>query len=148
MIKKIYLEKETLEIKCKSGFQPKTTMKTLGEPLYRDLIEPSHFEQYVIKAQLKKFNWNQELRQKPDKSIFQGKRILIPLELSKSDKLKIRGIRVDKDIVHKDNILCIKISKNNEFIQNYAPYLAILNSSFLYSFIRIIDFREGKLLID
>jgi hypothetical protein len=144
LIKRIYLGKETLRIECRSGFQPKKTMKTLGEPFFRDLIEPTHFEQYVITTPLKKFDMNQELHRKRDENIFQGKRILIPVRPLSSDKLKIRGIRVDKDIVHKDNILCIKISKNNEFVQNYAPYLAILNSSFLGYYLYHISSQWGK----
>jgi len=145
LIKKAYINRdEKMNITCRSGFQPKNSMETLGNPLYRNLIEPENFEQYVIKGELEKFNWNQKLHRRRKEDTFVGKRILIPVKPLESDKLRFRGIRVDKDIVHKHNILCIKINKNNKLIEDYALYLGILNSSFLGYYIYHISSQWGK----
>ncbi|MBW3020486.1 N-6 DNA methylase, partial [Candidatus Woesearchaeota archaeon] len=143
LIKKAYINRSNTNIECRSGFQPEKNMKSLGKPLYQNLIEPQQFEQYLIKGNLKKYNWNQDLRRKPE-SIFHGKRILIPVRPLKSDKLKIRGIRVDGDLIHKHNILSIKIKNNNNVIENYAPYLAVLNSSFFGYYSYQISSQWGK----
>jgi len=108
LIKKTYIKNaEGLDIECSSGFQPKKSMMSLGEPLYQDLIE-------------------------------------LKLNPSKSDKLRIRGVRVNKEIIHKHNILCIKIKRNKRLIENYASYLALLNSSFLGYYIYHISSQWGK----
>ncbi len=119
-------------------------MKSSGKPLYRVLIEPQQFERYLTKGILQKINWNQEFRRKPADCVFQGKKILIPVRPLKSDRLKIRGIRVDRDLKHKDNVLSIKIKNNNNAIENYAPYLAVLNSSFCGYYLYQISSQWGK----
>lgn len=147
LIKRKYIAKDTLEIECNSGFQPNKIKPQEGKAVERKLISPTKFEQYFIKRTLEWFNWNRKFRRNPEiekPDIFRGKRMLIPLRPLKSDKLRIRGVRVDKEIIHKHNILCIKIKRNNALIENYAPYLALLNSSFLGYYINQISSQWGK----
>ena len=147
LIKQKYIEKDAIQVKCNSGFQPEKKDQLQGKPNERTLITPKDFEQYYVKEKFGLFNWNKKLRRNPEKDqpdIFKGKRILISVRPLKSDKIRLRGIRVVKDIVHKDNILCIKITRNNKLINNYAPYLAILNSSFLGYYTYHISSQWGK----
>ncbi|NUM42821.1 MAG: N-6 DNA methylase [Leptospiraceae bacterium] len=145
LIKKAFIKSdERFDIKCRSGIKPKTNARSLGNPVYRDLIEPKHFERYLITGQLEKFNWNQEMERRRKEEIFQGKRILFPVRPLESDRLRIRGVRVSENIIHKHNISCIKIQKNGFIVKNYAPYLALLNSSFLGYYIYQISSQWGK----
>jgi hypothetical protein len=118
-------------------------MKSPGEPKLKKLIEPSDFSRYLIKHKLKNFNWNQELRRKPDEKIFREGRILIPVRPLKSDNIKFRGIRLHDNIIHKHNILCIKI-KTQQYIENYAPYLAVINSKLMGYYFYHTSSQWGK----
>ena len=148
LIKQKYIERDrNLVLACRSGFQPKRGGKSQGKPRNRLLITQSDFEQYYIKRQLGTFNWNRKLRRDPEKklpNIFKGKRILFPMRPLKSDKFRLRGIRVNGDIVHKHNILRFEINEGSTSIEDYAPYLAILNSSLLGYFIFHISSQWGK----
>jgi len=136
LIKHIIEHKGDFKIECRSGIQPQSNMKSLGEPDLKKLIEPTDFEQYQIRQVLSKFNWNQNLRRKPHLEIFQGKRIVLPVRPLNEDNLKFRAIRLEKEIIHKHNILSIKIKNNDNYIDEYSSYLAIINSSLIgfYSF--------------
>jgi hypothetical protein len=148
LIKQKHIEKDdNIGLECHVGFKTEKNGQMHGKPRERILITPNDFEQYYVKKNLGLFNWNREFHRNPEKdqpNIFKGKRILIPMKLSKTDKIRLRGIRVDKDITHKNGVLCIKITKNNKLIDNYAPYLAMLNSSFLGYYLYHISPQWGK----
>jgi hypothetical protein len=133
-----------INIECRSGFQPKKSMKSLGKPILKKLIEPADFSRYLIKHKLKSYNWHQELRRRPDEKIFEDDRILIPVRPLKSDNIKFRGIRVHDNIIHKHNILCIKLKGVQEYIENYAPYLAVINSKLLGYYLYHSSSQWGK----
>jgi type I restriction-modification system DNA methylase subunit len=128
LIKKLLSSGNQVNIECRSGFQPEKNMKSPGKPILKKLIEPSDFSRYVIKHKLKSFDWQQGLRRRPDEKIFEDERILIPVRPIKSDNIKFRGIRVHENIIHKHNVLCLKLKGARGYIKNYAPYLAVINS--------------------
>ncbi len=144
LIKSKSLIQNDIKITCRSGFQPQLKMKPLGKSNNKLIIEPSDFVRYLVKNKLKSFNWNQNLRRKPDLKIFQEDRLLVPTRPLLSDKIKFRGILVKKEVVHKDNILSIKIQKCGSLIKDYIPYLAVLNSSFIGYYFYNISSQWGK----
>jgi len=144
LIKRKYVERHKVTIQCRSGFKPEKNAKRLGEPQLRDLITPKHFDRYVIYKEFEKFDWNQTLERRRKKEIFHGKRILIPVRPSKKDKLKLRGIRIEGDQVHKDDITSLKILEDNKPIEDYATYLGILNSQFIGYYVYQISAQWGK----
>ncbi len=144
LIKKLLSFENRIDIECRSGFQPKKNMESLGAPIIKPLVEPADFSRYLLKPQLKDFNWNQKLRTRPDKRIFQDDRILIPVRPLKSDNIMFRGIRVKQNIIHKHNILCIKLKANGKYVENYAPYLALLNSRLSGYYFYHISSQWGK----
>jgi len=145
LIKQKSFIKDKVTIECRSGFQPHSGTKPLGKPKNRNIIDQSDFVRYQIKNKLNKFNWNQNLRRKPlDDSIFTGTRILVACEPYKYDEIKLRGIRVKNDLIFKDAVLSIKIKKSNKIITNLAPYLAIINSSFIGYYLYKTSTQWGK----
>ena len=146
LIKKRILEKDDrIAIECRSGFMPQKNMKSLGAPKFETLIEPSDFDRYNLSNSIdRKFNWNQKLLRRRDESIFESKRILIPVRPLASDELRFRAVRIEQRSIYKHNILAIKIKKNGEYISDYSPYLAILNSKFLGYFYYQISSQWGK----
>jgi type I restriction-modification system DNA methylase subunit len=147
IIKKRILEKDlNLNIKCDVGFQPKESMRSLGTPKFRTIIEPSDFVRFnIINNNLRKFDWNRALhRKRKDETIYTDPRILIPVRPLESDELRFRGIYVNKDLVFKDNIECIRIYKNGKLIENYKPYLAIINSKFMGFLSYYLSSQWGK----
>jgi len=137
--KRIVQNDKTLEIECRTGFQPKKGMKSLGKPIWRDLVKANNLQRFAItNSDLEKFNWNQDLHRRREENIFEGERILLPERTLTSDGYRFRAVRVDTDMVHTDDILCIKIKKSNQYLEDYKAYLAILNSKFLgYCFYHI-----------
>jgi hypothetical protein len=145
LIKKLLSYKESsIDIECRSGFQPKKDMSSMGAPIIKKLIEPADFSRYSIKGRLKDFNWNQKLHRSRDGSVFLDKRILIPVRPLKSDYIMLRGIRLAQNIIHKHNVLCIKLKANGKYVEDYAPYLAILNSRLLGYYVYHISSQWGK----
>jgi hypothetical protein len=147
LIKKKYFEKNALEIKCTSGFQPSKSNPNEKTVIKRKLITPSGFERFYINKNLPLFNWNRNLRRDPEiknLEVFKGKRILIPMRPLKFDAFRLRGVRVEGDIIHKHNVLSVKIKKNNILIEDYASYLAIFNSSFFGYYLYHISSQWGK----
>ncbi|MCG8318365.1 MAG: SAM-dependent methyltransferase [Cytophagales bacterium] len=131
IVNKLQKQKE-LDIEVRVGLQPQKEMKSLGTPDWQQIIEPSDFEQfYQTNPVLGKFNWNQNLRRKPNESIFKGARIVIPVRPLKSDRFLFRGLALEEKIFHKDNILSIKIKNDNNYLNNYLPYLGIINSKLI-----------------
>lgn len=147
LIKKLReFQKNSIDIECRSGFQPKKDMSRLGPPIIKKLVEPADFSRYFLKHKLKNFNWNQELRRGPDEKIFHDGRILVPVRPLKSDNLMFRGIRMKQNIIHKHNVLCIKLKQktNGKYVEDYAPYLAIINSRLLGYYFYHISSQWGK----
>ena len=131
IVNKLQKQKE-LGIEVRVGFQPQKEMKSLGTPDWQQIIEPSDFEQfYQTNPVLGQFNWNQDLRRKLSESIFKGARIVIPVRPLKSDRFLFRGLALEKKIFHKHNILSIKIKNDNIYLNNYLPYLGIINSKLI-----------------
>ncbi|HRH44816.1 MAG TPA: N-6 DNA methylase, partial [Pyrinomonadaceae bacterium] len=135
---------DRLTIECRSGFQPKANMESLGDPIWKKIIEPTDFERYCVKNELQEFDWNQDLHRRRDEEIFKGNRILIPVRPLKTDEARFRGIRVSDEIIFKHNILCIKLKEKDEHIENYTPYLGIINSKLMGCYFYNISAQWGK----
>lgn len=147
IIKQKHVEKySAISLQCNSGFQPKKNGKIKGRRL-RKLITPQDFKTYLTKKELEFFNWDREFRRNPeddDKFFFRGNRILVAMRPLKSDQIRLRGVRVNGDVVHKHDVLRIKLYKNAQHVENYAPYLAILNSAFMGYYLYHISSQWGK----
>jgi hypothetical protein len=135
-----------LILEARSGFQPQKGMESLGDPILKKIIEPGQFTQFesVDDLILEDFNWNQKLRRDGPKGIFEESRILIPTRPLKSDGYLFRGIYANKEIVHKHNILSIKFRDNGQYIEDYLPYLAILNSQLIGFIFYHLSIQWGK----
>ncbi len=134
IVSKLQNQKE-LEIEARVGFQPQKEMELLGEPIWKKIIEPSDFEQFYQKNDhLGLFNWNQDLRRRPEESIFNNERLVINVRPLKVDNYLFRGLFLEDEIVNKDNILSVKIKIKDSYIPNYLPYLGIINSE-LFGFL-------------
>jgi hypothetical protein len=143
--KRLLKRDQSIRIECRSGFQPKDNMQSLGKPEWRLLIDLADFKRYSFnKDDLTKFNWNQKLHRKRDESIFEGERIIIPVRPLSRHGLRFSGIRLQNNYIYKDNILCIKITKNGSYVNDYRPYLAIINSKFIGYFANFISSQWGK----
>lgn len=126
LIKKISSKRASLNITCSRGFEPEKTYHQFKETKWvRNLIKSRDFDRYQIKRNLSKFNMNQELRRKGNENLFSGDRILIAYRPTSRDKVKLRSIFMKEEVIFRDDIIGFKI----EDINNYYPYLAILNSS-------------------
>lgn len=145
LINSLLLTKDVIEIKARTGFQPQTDMRQLGEPVMERLIEPQDFEQfYLNENKVGSFNWNQELRRRPNEAFFNGSRIIIPVRPLKSDNLLLRGIYIKGKFVYKDNIISITLKNAGTEIENYYPYLGIINSQLLAFLFFNLSAQWGK----
>lgn len=135
-----------IEIEARAGFQPKSNMVSLGDPIWKKKIEPQDFDQFsVVSAEnLGSFNWNQTLHRKREESIFSGSRIIVPVRPLKADNFLFRGAYLTEEIVHKHNILSIKFKDNDEYVDDYLPYLAILNSQLIGFMFFHLSIQWGK----
>jgi hypothetical protein len=135
-----------LEFECRTGFQPKINMQSLGKPEIRDWIKPKHFERYVINEPLLGFNWNQELHRRRDEDIFQGNRIISAVKPEKKHSYKVSAIRTnDNNLVYADDMLCYKIQNlENLSFENYAVVLGILNSKLIGYTLFHVSSQWGK----
>lgn len=134
-----------LNVEARAGFQPKSNMKQLGDPLMKDLISPPDFEAFWHKnKKLTKFNWNQELhRKRKDESIYIGSRIVLPVRPLKNDKLKLRGLHLKDEIVFTDNITVLRLKDEDKTI-NAFPYTAQINSKLLSFYFYQVSSQWGK----
>jgi methylase of polypeptide subunit release factors len=120
------------KIICSRGFEPAKNMEVTNEaPRYRTLIKSEDFDRYVIRKRLGTFNWSQKLRRKPEEYLYEGDRILIAYRPSRKDAYRLRAIKVDGDIVFRNDVLCFKIRGET----NHDAYLALLNSKLFGYFI-------------
>ena len=131
IINKLQRQKE-LKVEARSGFKPQKNMISLGEPIWKLLIEPTDFVQYFQKnTDLKTFNWNQNLERRREDSVFLGQRILLAVRPLKTDHFLMRGILLKDEVVYKHNITSVKIKEGSDYLRNYLPYLGILNSKLI-----------------
>lgn len=145
LIVKAFIErKKDVEIECRSGFQPKKNMNSEGTPEWRQLVTPNSIFPFLIIESDKVFNWNQKLHRRRDENIFQGERIVLPVRPLGKDKLRLQSARLLSNEVFKHNVLCVKIKENQIHLKNYAPYLGILNSSFIGYYLYNISAQWGK----
>lgn len=72
------------------------------------------------------------------------KKILVSVRPLKSDKYLFRGVFVDDEIVFKHNILSIKFKANSGYLENYLPYLGILNSQLIGFLFFQLSIQWGK----
>ena len=134
-----------LEVEARAGFQPKKEMKSLGNPIWKKMIEPKDFQQYfVTNSTLSLFNWNQELHRRRDEEIFDNERIIVPVGLTLPDGFLLRGVLLEDEVIFKHNILSIKFKGQNSFLENYLPYLGVFNSQLIGFMIYQLSVQWGK----
>lgn len=134
-----------VEFFCKVGFEAEIDMKSLGDPDFRPMIKSADFDSYFLKTPLKLFNWNQKLRRRPeDTNLFEGSRILIAVRPKPEDRLRLRCLRIEGNQLFTIEAFGFYIKKGIERITNLAPYLGILNSSFIGYLSFLIATQWGK----
>jgi N-6 DNA Methylase len=133
----------TFTVECRSGFQPKKGMIELGEPDFRPLVKPDDFSAFFIKKELKKFNWNVDLRRKPE-GIFDKERILLKVRPTQKNELRLDAVRIQKNEIFQDDVLCIKIKQSDRYIDDYTWALGIINSSLIGFYTYQISAQWGK----
>ena len=145
MIKKL-MSQGDLTIEARAGFQPKNNMKSLGSPIWKPIAEPSDFEQFTeLEAHcLPVFDWNQNLHRRRDEDIFMHSRIVVPVRPLKSDRFQFRGAIAHEEIVYKHNMISIKLKKGDRYLEDYLPYLAIINSRLLGFLFYQLSIQWGK----
>ena len=134
----------SLIIECRSGFQPKKGMVELGEPDIRLLVKPNDFGAFFINDTLKKFNWNVNLHRKRDENIFKNERILLKVRPTQENELKLNAVRIKQSEIFRDDVLCIKIRQNNQYISNYDWILGLINSSLIGYYVYQVSAQWGK----
>ena len=146
VIKNRLLPFTDLVIEARSGFQPQKDMQSLGEEVLKKIIEPGQFTQFELidNLVLENFNWNQKLRREGPKGIFVGDRILIPTRPLKSDDFLFRGIYAVNEVLHKHNILSVKLKDHGQDVDDYLAYLAILNSQLIGFMFYQLSVQWGK----
>ena len=134
-------EGETI-VESGRGFEPKKEEKLLGGPEHKNWLDIDCFSRYKIFS-VKSYNWNQEFRNKRD-NIFESQSIIFPRRPLMKDNFKLRAVIAKRGSVFKDNIVFLKIIEDNKYIQNYMPYLGIINSSFYGFVLFIISIQWNK----
>ena len=133
LISKVFNQKELL-VDSRVGFQPSKIEEIYANPLNIKLIEPSDFIRYKIIKKITLFNWNQKVRRRTDFNVFKGSRLIFPVRPLKNDNFQIKGILLEDEILHKDNIISIKLKEaKGNGIQIGKEHLGLLNSK-LFSF--------------
>ena len=137
---------KNLDIEARSGIKPKQNMAQLGEPRYLLKIEPQDFTQYQLcKDNLVLFNVNQEMeRDRKDKTIFNGKRLLVPVRPLKPDRFRFRAIYLEDEYIFKHNIISLKFRDGDTYVDSYLPYLGIINSQLMGYLFYHLSIQWGK----
>jgi len=135
---------KNLEIEARVGFQPEKNMSVIGPPELKRILEPNNLYQFYINENLPKFNYNQKLRRRPNFKIFGDPRIVVTVRPLKSDNYLFRAAYLEDEVVHKHNILSIKLRNNNTYINNYLPYLGIINSKLIGFLFFQLSIQWGK----
>ena len=147
LIENVLLPQAKAKVEARAGFQPKSGMRSLGPPIWRTKIEPTDFSQFHLKTEkLSQFDWNQDLHRKRNESIYNGPRIIFAVRPLKSDGILFRGLYLDKPYVYKDNILSVKIKNpsTSSYVNNYLPYLGIINSKLIGFLFYQLSAQWGK----
>ncbi len=136
---------KNLTVDSRVGFQPSKIEEIYENPHFIELIEPNDFIRYrLITKTLSLFNWNQKVRRRTEFSVFQGNRLIFPVRPLKKDNFLIKGILLENEILHKDNIISIKLKKaEREEIQMEKAYLGLLNSKLFSYFLFQISSQWG-----
>lgn len=143
LIEKLYQSKsDHYVIKSGRGFEPKSGEKEFGDPIYKNWIDIDCFERFSINK-LKKFNWNQEFRNKRD-CIFESKSIVFARRPLKRHENKLTAVVVNQNVVFKDNLVFVKIKEGEEYVKNYSLFLGLLNSSLVGYFLNQTSVQWGK----
>jgi hypothetical protein len=148
LISKVSNQKN-LCVDSRVGFQPSKVEELYGDQHFINLIEPVDFIRFKIIKKLSHFNWNQKVRRRTDFNVFVGSRLIFPVRPLKEDCFQIKGVMLEDEILHKDNIISIKLRKfNDEEIQIGKAYLGLLNSKlfgyYLYHISSQWGIGEGK----
>lgn len=144
LISKLSSQKDVI-VESRVGFQPSKTRELYGDPQLKKLIEPTDFIRYIQNMELSDFNWNQKVRRRTDGNVFKGRRLIFPVRPLKSDNILIRGILLDDEVLHKDNIISIKLKNlNNSIFKFSLGYLGLLNSKLFSFFFYQISSQWGK----
>jgi len=144
IVDKIQWQKN-LMIEARVGLQPQKLMPPLGAPIFKEILDPSDFEQFYLKnKQINHFDWNRKLRRKSSLNTFRGEKLIIPVRPLKSDHFLFRGIYLEKEMVFKDNIVAIKFKDDTGYIKNYLPYLGVLNSQLIGFLFFQLSIQWGK----
>ncbi|MFA5229534.1 MAG: hypothetical protein WC446_07280, partial [Candidatus Paceibacterota bacterium] len=72
-----------------------------------------------------------------------GSKILVSVRPLKEDKLKLRGLHLEKEVVFTDNITVLKVKDINEYISS-LPYTALINSKLLSFYLYQVSSQWGK----
>ncbi len=143
LILKIKEKKESnIHIESGRGFEPKIGGELPGLPIWKDWLDIDCFQKYKIQK-LKKFNWNQNFRNKRD-SIFETESIAIARRPLKQDSIRLKAAIVSKGVVFKDNIVFAKIKKGGRYIDAYSKYNLLFNSSLFGFYLNHISGQWGK----
>lgn len=132
----------SLEITCTSGLKPSKKMVSLGVPNNKHLVTSKDFESYFIdEKRLTLFDINREMERDRKQNydlLFCGQRILVYVSPSPKDKLKLRAVFTNKEMVFKDELVSLKFNKNVRL------YEAILNSSLVGYYLFNVSAQWGK----
>ncbi len=143
LILKIKEKKDSdIIIESGRGFEPKKGGELPGLPIWKDWLDIDSFHKYIIQK-LKKFNWNQNFRNKRD-SIFETESIAIARRPLKRDSIRLKAAIVSKGVVFKDNIVFAKIKKEGRYIDAYSKYNLLFNSSLFGYYLNHISGQWGK----
>lgn len=143
IVKKLLIQRG-LKVNARRGLQPKGEMKPKGAPIWKQIITPQNFVQFQIISELELFNWNQELHRTREESIFCGERIVFPIGPTKQDGYLLRGLFLSEEVLFKDNMISIKLSKGSESIGDYLPQLGVFNSQLIGFIIYQLSVQWGK----
>lgn len=137
-------EKKDLNITIESGrgFEPKKGGELSGQPIWKDWLDIDCFHKYKI-DNLKKFNWNQNFRNKRD-FIYETDSIAIARRPLKRDSIRLKATIASKGIVYKDNIVFAKIRKVGQYVEDYNKYNLLFNSSLIGFYLNHVSGQWGK----
>lgn len=136
LIQKLFTIKQTRGIICSRGFEATKNMERLSnEPYLRTLIKSEDFNQYQIKRELTKFDWNQKLARRREEDLYSGDKILIAYRPTRNDKFRLRCVQYKEDCVFRNDVLCFKIGDT----KNHKAFLGLLNSSLMGYFIYMLS---------
>nr|WP_321411497.1 N-6 DNA methylase [uncultured Carboxylicivirga sp.] len=143
LVQKIKEKRDSnITIESGRGFEPKKGGELPGKPIWKDWLDIDCFHKYKIQK-LKKFNWNQNFRNKRD-FIFETDSIAIARRPLKRDSIRLKATIASKGIVYKDNIVFAKIKKEGQYVEDYNKYNLLFNSSLIGFYLNHVSGQWGK----